>query len=195
MSEFTLQIDGMHCGSCVRRASQALAAVEGVDRQRSARGRGAPDLGRGARARRCGDCRPRQGRLHRASGTVSGAARNRIAHASRAGDDVCLLPASRGRSAARDRRRRIGACRSDGPSRQRGLRSGDGRARATGRGDSRRGLRRRASARRAILQPARTIASARPSPRAKPGSRSPPAQRPCCWPCRWARKWARWIMR
>jgi copper chaperone CopZ len=30
MSEFTLQIDGMHCGSCVRRASQALSAVEGV---------------------------------------------------------------------------------------------------------------------------------------------------------------------
>jgi copper chaperone CopZ len=30
MSEFTLQIDGMHCGSCVRRASQALAAVDGV---------------------------------------------------------------------------------------------------------------------------------------------------------------------
>ncbi|HEV2214596.1 MAG TPA: cation transporter [Terracidiphilus sp.] len=30
MSEFTLQIDGMHCGSCVRRASQALASVQGV---------------------------------------------------------------------------------------------------------------------------------------------------------------------
>jgi copper chaperone CopZ len=30
MSEFTLQIDGMHCGSCVRRASQALAGVEGL---------------------------------------------------------------------------------------------------------------------------------------------------------------------
>ena len=30
MSEFTLQIDGMHCGSCVRRASQALAAVDGL---------------------------------------------------------------------------------------------------------------------------------------------------------------------
>ena len=30
MSEFTLQIDGMHCGSCVRRASQALAGVQGV---------------------------------------------------------------------------------------------------------------------------------------------------------------------
>jgi copper chaperone CopZ len=30
MAEFTLQIEGMHCGSCVRRASQALAAVEGV---------------------------------------------------------------------------------------------------------------------------------------------------------------------
>ena len=30
MAEFTLQIDGMHCGSCVRRVSQALAAVDGV---------------------------------------------------------------------------------------------------------------------------------------------------------------------
>jgi len=30
MSEFVLQIDGMHCGSCVRRASQALASVDGV---------------------------------------------------------------------------------------------------------------------------------------------------------------------
>jgi copper chaperone len=29
-SEFTLKIDGMHCGSCVRRVSQALAAVPGV---------------------------------------------------------------------------------------------------------------------------------------------------------------------
>jgi len=30
MAEFTLQIDGMHCGSCVKRVSQALAATEGV---------------------------------------------------------------------------------------------------------------------------------------------------------------------
>jgi copper chaperone len=30
MAEFTLHIDGMHCGSCVRRANQALASVEGV---------------------------------------------------------------------------------------------------------------------------------------------------------------------
>jgi Copper chaperone len=30
MAEFTLQIDGMHCGSCVRRVSQALAATEGI---------------------------------------------------------------------------------------------------------------------------------------------------------------------
>jgi copper chaperone len=30
MPEFTLQIDGMHCGSCVRRVTQALASVEGV---------------------------------------------------------------------------------------------------------------------------------------------------------------------
>ena len=30
MPEFTLLIDNMHCGSCVRRVSQALASVEGV---------------------------------------------------------------------------------------------------------------------------------------------------------------------
>jgi len=30
MSEFTLQIDGMHCGGCVRRVSQALAGTEGL---------------------------------------------------------------------------------------------------------------------------------------------------------------------
>lgn len=30
MSEFTLHIDGMHCGSCVRRVTQALNSTEGV---------------------------------------------------------------------------------------------------------------------------------------------------------------------
>ncbi len=30
MSEFTLRIDGMHCGSCVRRVSQALSQTPGV---------------------------------------------------------------------------------------------------------------------------------------------------------------------
>ena len=30
MTEFTLRIDGMHCGSCVRRVAQALASVEGA---------------------------------------------------------------------------------------------------------------------------------------------------------------------
>jgi len=30
MAEITLQIDGMHCGSCVRRVSQALASTQGV---------------------------------------------------------------------------------------------------------------------------------------------------------------------
>jgi copper chaperone CopZ len=30
MAEITLKIDGMHCGSCVRRVSQALATVPGV---------------------------------------------------------------------------------------------------------------------------------------------------------------------
>ena len=30
MAEITLRIDGMHCGSCVRRVGQALATVPGV---------------------------------------------------------------------------------------------------------------------------------------------------------------------
>lgn len=31
MAEFTLRIDGMHCGSCVRRVSQALASTTGLE--------------------------------------------------------------------------------------------------------------------------------------------------------------------
>ena len=31
MAEFKLKIDGMHCGSCVRRVTQALTATEGVE--------------------------------------------------------------------------------------------------------------------------------------------------------------------
>lgn len=30
MAEFTLKIDGMHCGSCVRRVSQALESAGGL---------------------------------------------------------------------------------------------------------------------------------------------------------------------
>jgi len=30
MAEFTLKIDGMHCGGCVRRVSQALTSTPGV---------------------------------------------------------------------------------------------------------------------------------------------------------------------
>jgi copper chaperone len=30
MAEIALRIDGMHCGSCVRRVGQALATVPGV---------------------------------------------------------------------------------------------------------------------------------------------------------------------
>lgn len=30
MAEFTLHIDGMHCGSCVRRVTQALNTTEGI---------------------------------------------------------------------------------------------------------------------------------------------------------------------
>jgi copper chaperone CopZ len=31
MAEFKLHIDGMHCGSCVRRVTQALTATDGVE--------------------------------------------------------------------------------------------------------------------------------------------------------------------
>jgi copper chaperone len=31
MSEFTLRIENMHCGSCIRRVSQALAATAGLE--------------------------------------------------------------------------------------------------------------------------------------------------------------------
>ena len=30
MSEFTLRIENMHCGSCIRRVSLALASTEGL---------------------------------------------------------------------------------------------------------------------------------------------------------------------
>jgi copper chaperone len=30
MAEITLRIDGMHCGACVRRVSQALASQQGL---------------------------------------------------------------------------------------------------------------------------------------------------------------------
>ena len=30
MAEFTLLIEGMHCGSCIRRVTQALSSAEGV---------------------------------------------------------------------------------------------------------------------------------------------------------------------
>jgi copper chaperone CopZ len=30
MAEFTLRIDGMHCGACVKRVTQALASTDGV---------------------------------------------------------------------------------------------------------------------------------------------------------------------
>jgi copper chaperone CopZ len=31
MSEFVLRIDNMHCGSCIRRVSQALASAGGLE--------------------------------------------------------------------------------------------------------------------------------------------------------------------
>jgi len=31
MAEFALRIEGMHCGSCVRRVTQALASTDGIE--------------------------------------------------------------------------------------------------------------------------------------------------------------------
>lgn len=31
MAEITVRIDGMHCGACVRRVGQSLAAVPGIE--------------------------------------------------------------------------------------------------------------------------------------------------------------------
>ncbi|HVW76804.1 MAG TPA: heavy metal-associated domain-containing protein [Alloacidobacterium sp.] len=33
MNEITLRIDGMHCGACIRRVTQALQKVEGTEVQ------------------------------------------------------------------------------------------------------------------------------------------------------------------
>jgi copper chaperone CopZ len=33
MSEITLHIEGMHCGSCIRRVTQAIAQVPGAEPQ------------------------------------------------------------------------------------------------------------------------------------------------------------------
>lgn len=48
MAETTVQIDGMHCGACVRRVSAALAGVAGVTvsevRVGAARIEAAPEL-------------------------------------------------------------------------------------------------------------------------------------------------------
>lgn len=30
MAEYTLHIEGMHCGACIRRVTQALASIEGT---------------------------------------------------------------------------------------------------------------------------------------------------------------------
>ncbi len=125
MAEFTLRIDGMHCGSCVRRVSQALAATPGVVvnevRVGAARLTAAEDPAPvGSR-----HCRARQGWLCRASGIITrrigadpGLAQHRIADTARSGDDVRLVPAPRGGGPARDGGRGVGTRGSDGASRQ-----------------------------------------------------------------------------
>ena len=71
MAEFTLRIDGMHCGSCVRRVSQALAGVPGVTvnevRVGAARFTSAAGVLRLSNRRHS---RPRQSRLRCASGII-----------------------------------------------------------------------------------------------------------------------------
>jgi len=57
MAEFKLQIDGMHCGACVRRVTQALASVEGVKVNEVSVGASAVHRQSGPSASRSGDCR------------------------------------------------------------------------------------------------------------------------------------------
>ena len=126
MAEFTLKIDGMHCGSCVRRVSQALAAAPGVAVNEVRVGRREVSVCRGAAPRRSWRLRrsrrrvtPRiwKAKARDGFGSVSkrakssrrltgsetcGCPHDRIADAAGAGDDVRRVPAPRGRGAAGD---------------------------------------------------------------------------------------------
>ena len=68
MAEFTLQIDGMHCGSCIRRVSQALASAEGVQVEEVRLGAARLTHQSSPCARRSCHCRAGQSRLLRAIG-------------------------------------------------------------------------------------------------------------------------------
>ena len=95
MAEFTLRIDGMHCGSCVRRVSQALASTEGVRVNEVLVGAARLTSTAEPCARRAGHCRSGQGRLLPRiwKPDPSWPHRNRIPDPARAGHDLRLLPA------------------------------------------------------------------------------------------------------
>ena len=94
MSEFTLRIDGMHCGSCIRRVSQALASADGLQVEEVRLGAARLQHQSSPCTRRSCHCRTRQGGLLRTTGNLSGHARNGIAHPPGSGHDLRLLPAS-----------------------------------------------------------------------------------------------------
>ena len=198
MAEFTLHIDGMHCGACVRRVSQALAS-EGLD---------VKEVRVGA-ARIASDQDPRRWIAHWRSfrrpatapisiplpGGVTGWPNlPQIGDSSRIGHDLRGMPAPCRRSATLHRGRGVGAGGSDGASRQRGVRSGARPSRTLVQAI-------RGAGYDAVLP--RGGASARHSTSRLPrcalrGSRQEPcwarARSPCCWPCRWVQIWVPSIM-
>jgi len=102
MPEFILQIDGMHCGACVRRVTEALKSVEGAVVNEVRVG--------AARSLSTGTLRPSilplpplpkpdSRRVWKPDSTHASAC-DRIHHAACSGDDLRLLPASCGRGSA-----------------------------------------------------------------------------------------------
>jgi hypothetical protein len=140
----------MHCGSCIRRVSQALASTKGLKvkevRVGAARLSSAQNP---APMSESGFGRSGQGRLPGATGRLGDRARHRIDYPPGAGHDLRFLPAPRRRGSAFGCRSPIRSRRSDGQSRQRRLRSCQPqRPRSPDRGHSRGRLRRCASPRR-----------------------------------------------
>ena len=71
MAEFTLQIDGMHCGSCIRRVEQALTSTRWNRSKGSEAGRGTAQCTRGPGAGRSRNCLSGQGRIHSSFGALN----------------------------------------------------------------------------------------------------------------------------
>ena len=97
MAEFTLRIDGMHCGSCVRRVTQALNPAGDVEVEEVRIGAARLKSPDDEPSRGCRDSCSCQGRLQRTIGAISrkmDSIRDRIADIAGHRNDVCFLPAS-----------------------------------------------------------------------------------------------------